>query len=240
MAQKRKRQGGVSWELIGIVAVLGVFVVGILYWVAQGGSSGSAVTPPSEAALKPAPDITLESGMTDDGRPYVGKADAPVTVMEFADFQCPHCRDFSQIDAKAIKTDYVAKGVVKLVWVNFPFLGDESIQAARAATCAGEQGKFWEMHDWLFANQAAASNSGGFAPARLQEMAAGIGLDAEAFGACLDDEATAERVKADRQFGDENGVDSTPSFMIGDTMLKGATVQSLRDAIDAAAAQSGS
>lgn len=233
MAQRRGRQKGVSWELIGIVTVLGVFMVGILFWLAQGGTD-TPVAGPTVIARNPEPDVTLEAGMTDDGRPYLGKADAPVTIYEFADFQCPHCKAFSLEESKAIKTDYVAKGVAKLVWVNFPFMGDESIQAARAGFCAAEQGKFWEMHDWLFANQPLASNSGGFARARLEQMAADAGLDAEAFSTCFDDSAIAERVQADREMGDEAGVDSTPSFMIGDELLKGATPQTLREAIDKA------
>jgi protein-disulfide isomerase len=260
MAQKNKKRGGISWELVGIVGLLAVFGIGILVW-ASGGDSGAIAEPkisslrpdaagePAEAApvteggtvvavgqdTAPA-GIERPSGVDEDGRPYIGKEDAPVTVYEFADFQCPHCKAFTMDDAPVIKADYVDKGVVKLVFVNFPFMGDESNQAARAALCGSEQGKFWDMHDWLFANQAELSNTGGFSRDRLSEIAESAGLDVEAFNACLVDPAIIDRAKADRDFGGQVGVDSTPSFLINEQLLAGPTLLSLREAIDQAAA----
>lgn len=256
MAQKNKKRGGISWELVGIVGLLAVFGIGFLVW-ASGGDSG-AIAEPTVRSLLPAAAVAGElagegtpvaggqdaaptgierpSGVDEDGRPYIGKEDAPVTVYEFADFQCPHCKAFTLDDAPVIKADYVDKGVVKLVFVNFPFMGDESNQAARAALCGSEQGKFWDMHDWLFANQAELSNTGGFSRDRLGEIAENAGLDVEAFKACLEDPAIIDRAKADRDFGGQVGVDSTPSFLINEQLLAGPNLLSLREAIDQAAA----
>lgn len=262
MAQKNKKKSGISWELVGIVALLAVFGIGILVWASSGPSTG--VTAPVERSLQPAVEgpgepvdagtpaaeagtavavgdaapagMERPSGVDKDGRPYLGKEDAPVTVYEFADFQCPHCKKFTLDDAPVIKADYVDKGVVKLVFVNFPFLGDESNQAARAALCASEQGKFWDMHDWLFANQAELSNTGGFSRDRLGEIAGSAGLEVETFKTCLEDPAIIERAKKDRDFGGTVGVDSTPSFLINEQLLAGPTLLSLREAIDKAAA----
>lgn len=238
----RRRKNKISWEMIGIVAIVAIFLVLGLVWLASPSARG-AVVPPDFSTLNAGAvdaagaDAAIPSGTTEDGRPYMGQADAPVTVYEFADFQCPHCRQYSLVDGLPIKEDYVKTGVVKLVWVNFPFLGDESQLAARAGFCANEQGRFWDMHDWLFANQSEIQNAGGFGRERLTDMAAGIGLDAEAFEQCMNDGAMGDKVEADRAYALELGVDSTPSFLVNEQLLKGPTVLTLRQAIDAAAQQ---
>jgi len=257
MAQKQRKQRGVSWELVGIVALLAIFGVGILIWAA---TSAGGISPPEFSSLNPAtgpvkepagtgtpgseieqaddaaPAAELPAGVTEDGRPYLGSADAKVTIYEFADFQCPHCKQFTVEDSKEIKLDYLATGKAKLVFVNFPFLGDESVQSAQAAVCANEQGKFWGMHDWLFANQALVENNGGFSRNRLRQMAEGLGLDTTVFDTCMDDPATKERVIKDRDYGGKLGVDATPSFLIDDNLLKGPKMESLREGIDKAVA----
>jgi protein-disulfide isomerase len=173
--------------------------------------------------------------MTEDGRPYLGSAAAPVTVYEFADFQCPHCRDFSHLATPTLRDEYIATGRARLVWVNNPILGDESTQAAKAGHCAAEQGEFWAYHDWLFANQAALYNSGAFSTDRLTQMAAAVeGMDATAFGECLSSTEAAEAVSRDQQFGRESGVSQTPSFLVGKTLVEGGDLQKVKEAIDAA------
>jgi len=258
MAQRRKRQRGVSWELLGIVALLGVFMVGVLIWLASPSARGGIEAPDfssvnlSDAGPQAEPAATgtvadvsepvaetapaIPTGTTEDGRPFVGNADAPVTIYEFADFQCPHCKAYTVEDSKAIKTDFVARGTARIVFVNFPFLGDESRLAARAALCASEQGNFWDYHDWLFHNQATVSNSGGFSRDRLVQIAEGVGLDTAAFDTCLDDTAMADKVKADQDLGTQYGVNSTPSFLIDDQLLAGPALPTLREAIEKAAA----
>jgi protein-disulfide isomerase len=180
------------------------------------------------------PDDPIETGTTDDGRPYMGQADAPVTIYEFADFQCPHCRDYSRGAGEEVKRDLLETGRARLVWVNFPILGDESVQAAKAATCAHEQGQFWAFHDWLFANQSIRRNSGAFSEARLNEMAALVdGIDADAFATCMDSSEIADRVQDDLGLGNENSVTQTPSFLVGDTVV-GGTLNEITQAVTAA------
>ena len=221
MAKRTKKQGP-SWQLIGIVAVLAAFFIMGLIWLVSGGGEDAVKTPEIHAL---GGDVSEDQqGVTEDGRAFMGDADAPVVVYEFADFQCSHCRDFSQTYSKGFKRDYIASGKVKLVWVNFPFLGDESNGAAAAGYCANDQGHFWEMHDWIFENQSPTiSNNGAFSPERLSEMAEGIGLDVAAFEACLSEPSTIERVQADDDFSRETGVESTPSFLVesSETLVAG-------------------
>jgi protein-disulfide isomerase len=226
MARSRKR-GGVSWELVGIVAILGIFIVGGVYLIFSGGSSDEVVAPTALTT-----DEGLETGMTADMRPYIGSKDAPVTIYEFADFQCPHCRDFSREGARQMKDELISTGRAKLVWVNFPILGTESNEAAKGAVCASEQGQFWTFHDWLFMNQSVQSNRGGFSEDRLAQIASKIdGMDVDAFRSCLSDSQTAERVNTDKQFGTENSIQQTPSFLIGDKVVVGGAINDLTDAV---------
>lgn len=244
MSNKARRKRGVSWEMIGLLAVLAVFGVGAVYWLALPSGQGELKAPDFGTAEPVAggaeSGTAIPSGMTEDGRPYLGPADAPVTFYEFADFQCPHCRAYTTGPAKEINRDYVASGKAKLVFVNFAFLGDESTAAARAAHCAAEQGKFWPMHDWLYANQGTTANTGAFNHGKLLELAEKSGLDRNAFETCLNDPATAEFVQADKDFGVAKSVNSTPSFLVGERLIAGGAeknIEDLRTALDNAATQ---
>lgn len=252
MASKNQRKG-LSWELIGIVAILGVLVVGGLFIVfdSAGSSSTGGWETPTIVARDPAIglDAAELSGIDADGRPFLGKADAPAAFYEFADFQCPHCRDFSLFQGKDIKKDLIASGKAKLIWVGFPFMDDgsgedESVNAQMAGQCAAQQGKFWEAHDWLFTNQDTVANRGRFNQDQLAIMAQKAGLDTAAFETCMDDPATAAFVQKDKDFAIEKSVNSTPSFyLIGtDKLYEGAgptELQDLRAALEAQANDGG-
>ncbi len=229
--EEQQTRRGISWELVGILAVLAIFLIGFLYSRLTPGAGGG-LTPPTEFTL--GADLGLETGVTEEGRPYLGSADAPVVFYEFGDFQCASCRDFALKSAAEIKVDYLATGQARLVWVNSPFHGDESDDAARAAICATDQDRFWDLHDWLFANQTALSNSGAFSRDNLIEMAERVGMDQAEFTACMDDPGTQERMLADEDLGAENGVNSTPSFMIGDRLVAGNELDELREVLDSA------
>jgi protein-disulfide isomerase len=220
-----------SWELVGILAVLAVFLVMFLIWITSPSADGG-LEPPGELTL--ASSLGLAAGVTDDGRPFLGSPDAPVTFHEFGDFQCPDCRDFAQESLSEIESGYLATGAARMVWVNLPLRGEESDRAAMAAICATDQDRFWDLHDWLFANQSEGPESGNLSRDGLVELATEAGLDAEGFEVCLDDPATAERLEADRTLAAENGVGGTPSFLVGDQLVEGHDVPSLREALDVA------
>jgi protein-disulfide isomerase len=146
--------------------------------------------------------------------PARGPEKAPVTIVEFSDFQCPFC-------SRAIKTvDEVMKAYpndVRLVFRQFPLeFHKQAPKAAEAALCAADQNKFWEFHDTLFANQSALQ------PDKLKEHAKTVGLDTAKFNKCLDSGEKAAAVKTDQEAGQKVGVNGTPAFFINGILLSGA------------------
>ena len=144
----------------------------------------------------------------------LGARDAPVTVAEWADFQCPACGTYAKTIAPRLLETYVSPGKVRLVFHNFAFLGSESTSAATAAVCAGEQGRFWLYHGYLYANQA-GENRGAFRAERLREIAGAIGLDTGAFDSCLSGTTARAQVIAERSEGDQAGISKTPTIKVG-------------------------
>ena len=160
-------------------------------------------------------EISAREPVQDDD-PYLGKQDAKVVLVEFADFQCPSCALFHFGAGSAIFEEYVKKGLVKIVFKDFPFLGEESYSAAYAAGCAKEQGKFWEYHDYLFEYRMKneTENSGAFSVANLISFAEKIGLNKETFSDCLWSEKYRDKVAKDLEDGKNAGVTATPTIFI--------------------------
>jgi len=142
-----------------------------------------------------------------------GRSDAKITIIEFSDFQCPFCARFYQETLPFIDREYIQTGKARLVYRDFPLdtIHKDAQKAAEAAQCAGEQGKFWEMHDKLFENQKALG------PNHLKRYAKEIGLPMTSFNECLDSGKYAKEVQKDLRDGQEAGVSGTPSFFIGFT-----------------------
>lgn len=235
MARRASGKNAISWELIGMAAVLAVFAFGLIIWLV---AKPDDIKEPSFSSATGPDGAELPTGVDADGRPTLGNPDAPVTFYEFADFQCPHCKLYTTDHAKGVKEAFVATGKARLVWANAPFGGPESEAAAKAALCAGQQGKFWTMHDWLFQNQALTRNQGGFSQARLEEMAGKIGLDLDSFKACQEDPAVQDLLDADEKLLAAKGIASTPTFLVGEAKVEGADgeklKQTLQEAVDAA------
>jgi protein-disulfide isomerase len=158
----------------------------------------------------PRREVAIES--TD---PALGRASAPVTLIEFSDFQCPFCQRVAPT-LKKLRDTYGDK--VRIVWKDFPLtqIHPQAFKAGEAAHCAGDQGKYWEYHDRLFANQQQLQ------PDDLKKHAADLGLDAAAFNACLDTSKYGERVRDGVAQGTRLGVNSTPTIYINGRMLSGA------------------
>lgn len=144
----------------------------------------------------------------------LGNADAPITVIEFTDYQCPFCSRHYEQTFGSIKSDYVDSGKVKYVIRDYvlPFHPNAQ-KAAESAECAGDQNKYWEMHALLFAKQQEWSPSTD-GPTVFKQYAADIGLNAATFASCLDDGVNAEEVKKDMADGQAAGIDGTPGFWI--------------------------
>lgn len=141
--------------------------------------------------------------------------------------------------APEIVKRYVETGKIRLVWHDFAWIGAESRQAAQAARCAGRQGKFWEFHDYLFANQR-GENRGQFSDENLRRYASELGLDAAAFGACLARGEDLPAIQQDLASARTEGITATPSFKVNGQRLVGArSVEAFAQAIDAELAKLG-
>ncbi len=155
-----------------------------------------------------------------DDDPVLGDPNAPVTIIEFSDYQCPFCRRFWQQTLPLIKQNFIDTGKVKLVYRDFPLNFHQYAQkAAEAAECAGEQGKYWEYHDILFERQSEWSTQG---VQKFKDYAAELGLDLEQFSSCLDSGKYAQEVQKDYQDGVSYGVQGTPTFFINGVKIVGA------------------
>jgi protein-disulfide isomerase len=158
--------------------------------------------------------------------PSRGPAQAPVTIVEFSDFQCPYCSR-----AETVVNEVLAayKDKVRLVYRDYPLPGHaDATKAAEAAHCAGDQNKYWEMHGRLFANQQKLD-----VPS-LKAHAKALGLDQGAFDKCLDSGEKAKVVEANRKAGEEAGVTGTPAFFVNGVLISGAQpLEAFKTVIDA-------
>ena len=161
----------------------------------------------------PYPEVPRVQVSADDD-PYKGPETAPITIIQFAEFQCPYCGKAGEAVEQVMK-EY--DGKVKMVFRDFPLsFHDRAIPAAVAANCAGEQNKYWEMHDQMMANQRSLSVED------LKGYATNIGLDIPKWELCLQDPKQEEEVKKDMDDGSVAGVSGTPAFFINGIMLSGA------------------
>lgn len=150
----------------------------------------------------------------------LGNPTAPVTVIEFGDFQCPFCGRFHTTVSPQLREQYIKTGKVKFIWRDFAFLGQESTDAARAALCAGEQEKFWDYHDYLFEHQN-GENRGTFSVPNLKQFARLLELNQQAFDQCLDSRKYADVVANDTSIGRQVGVSGTPTTFVNGERVVG-------------------
>lgn len=166
-------------------------------------------------AVPNTPPIDMVTLIDDDE--VKGSADAPVTIVEFSDFECPFCTRFYTQTLPQIEEQYIKTGNVKFVYRDFPLGFHANAQkAAEAAECAAEQGKFWEMHDKLFEEGVEGSVSS------FKRFAADLGLDTTKFNDCLDSGKMESEVKKDMADGSAMGISGTPGFIINGQLVSGA------------------
>ena len=154
-------------------------------------------------------------------RHFKGDPDAPVTIIEFADFQCPFCGRFFAETKPQIDEQYIQSGEVRFGYFDFAFLGPESQWAAEAAECAADQNKFWEYHDKLYDSQS-GENQGAFNKDNLKKFAENLGLDSSVFNKCFDSGKYTQLIQDDSNTASSIGVRSTPTFLINGQPLIGA------------------
>lgn len=174
--------------------------------------------PAAPAALLPAPGLQpamTASALSSGGSPALGDPSAPVTILEWGDYQCTYCHLFHRDTLGAIKERYVETGRAKLVFKDFPLNGPDSALAAEATHCAAEQGMYWEYHDALYGSWG-GERTGWITRASLERIAAEAGLDAGMLATCLDGGAHRGTVASLEREGRQIGVDATPSFFVFD------------------------
>jgi protein-disulfide isomerase len=147
--------------------------------------------------------------------------------VELSDYQCPYCKRFVDLTEPQVEGEYIQKGLVQLEFHNFAITGgnapvdkNEAMLAAEAAECANDQGRFWDYHYKLYAQQA-GENRGAFLPDTLKQFASDLGLDRGEFDACLDSHKHIDLIVEERNQASDAGADGTPSFLVNGELVVG-------------------
>jgi protein-disulfide isomerase len=148
-----------------------------------------------------------------NGSPILGNSDAPITIVEWGDYQCTYCYKFHQNTLEIINEEFIKTGKVKVIFIDFPLNGFDSKLASEASYCAQDQGKYWEYHDELYKNWA-GERTGWITRESLSKFAESLNLSSIQFNKCLDDRKYEEKVNSMYEFGNQIGIDATPSFLV--------------------------
>ena len=160
-------------------------------------------------AAKQSPLLNLENGS-----PPLGPESAPITIVEFGDYQCEACYAWFHNTRDTLIDNYIETGKAKLVFVDLPFLGRDSPKAAQASYCAEDQGQYWEYHTMLYTFQDGHPDSGWADRDRLNAFASSLDMNMDEFNDCMDSSKYQKRVKANYDEAVKNDVQSTPTFII--------------------------
>ena len=243
-SRQRRRQGGrqqpsASSKRLLYLLIGGGFLVAaavaIIVFVAIGSDTSPDSEVPAVAQVEHDSSGTENAGSSTSAQEQsVAKLPA-VTLEEFADFQCSHCKDFALTVGKQIKKDFVDTGRIRFVFRHFPIISEESFRAAEAAECAADQGKFWEYHDIVFENWQDAIE-GHFSDIVLKNFAGALQLDRGAFDACFDGRKYLGKVESDFRRGEQLGVRGTPSLFLNGELLAPTSYEDLVRLIESAIA----
>ena len=205
MAKQKTQGGGSKW----FYWVLGLVILAGVGWLLTAGRSAGTTEELPPLSVAQTTGIAADPG----AGVAIGPDDAVVTIYDFSDYLCPHCRDFNAMVGKLLRRNYAVPGG-PLRWVSYEFpLGDRSFPATVAAHCAEEQGRYWEMHDMLYAkveSWASETNPTG----KFVDIAKEIGLDGGDFRACVERREGVSRIIASKQYGVELGVTGTPTIFV--------------------------
>ncbi len=243
-AQREERQKRERQKRLRLILYIGLSVIllGVGIYAINQLASGSKGKVAEGEIIKVTPKERPQTQGSSMGDP-----NAPVKIIEYSDFQCPFCKQFSDTTEQGIIDNFVATGKVyftfrsmgNFVSQNIGLGGTESGDAAEAAYCASDQGQFWEYKDILFAN-ALGEDEGYFARVRLEKMAEAIGLDVAKFNECMESHKYGDKIQQDKADGLAAGVTGTPSFVINGKLIVGAQpYATFQKEIEAALAASG-
>ncbi len=164
-------------------------------------------------SLKQEPQKIHASVLIENGSPYLGDPAAPITLVEFGDYQCFFCNKFFHTTEPDILSNYVETGKVKIIFKDFTIIGSDSVTAAHAAHCADDQGKFWEYHDILY-NNWTGENNGWASSENLHRFAQNVGLDINEFSECMKSEIHKPLIAASVEDAKTLGLTGTPGFFV--------------------------
>lgn len=233
-AATRRRRLTMLGGVLGVAAI----VVAVLIAVSASGSGTKTSTAASSGPVAGARESTaMLAGIPQKGN-VLGDPKAPVRVIEFADLQCPFCRDYSLNTMPRLVQDYVRPGKVRMEFQSLAFIGEDSVRAARVAQAAAQQDKLWNFVDTTYFNQG-KENSGWATDAKLKRIAGAVpGLDADRAFAARDGAAVTNALKSAQALATSAGIQSTPTFLVGrGTQLKAVDADGLPAAIKAAVAR---
>ncbi|MDH3855618.1 MAG: DsbA family protein [Nitrosopumilus sp.] len=145
--------------------------------------------------------------------PIMGDSNAPITILEWGDYQCTFCYKFHQNTMDIINEDFIKTGKVKLIFKDFPLNGPDSLLAAEASYCAQDQKKYWQYHDELYSNWK-GERTGWITRESLDEFGDTVNLNLDEFNICLNEHKYQDKVISLYEFGKEIGIDATPSFLV--------------------------
>jgi protein-disulfide isomerase len=225
MAKKEdKKQDLQTKILLGLLAVM-LFLLGYLFARVQQLEKFSVVTnvtPTPQAGTYAAQNPGTPVNVGVGHLPPKGDKNAKVKIVEFADFRCPFCKMFFDQTESRLIQDYINTGKAVFYFRQLPILGPASTLAANAAECANEQGKFWEMHDYLYKNQPPENDTSMYTVDRLTEIAASLGISTAQFKNCLSSSKYQNNLDKDLSDGKQAGVSGTPTVFINGEIIKGA------------------
>lgn len=202
------------------ITIFGLLALGAIIWFGATYTPSNVPQKTGEETPQPAPQrANVQPNLTASA--ILGDANAPVTIIEYSDYQCPFCEKFHTQTFPELKKQYIDTGKAKFVYQDFPFLSADSNAAAEATHCAADQGKYWEYHNYLFTHQG-QENSGWAAAANQKIFAKAIGLNTTQFNSCLDAGKYKQLVVDEKTAGAGYGVNGTPSFFINGQLIVGA------------------
>lgn len=210
--RRREQERRQTLTLLAVIGGIAVLLIGGAIALSVAQNQGSAT--PAAVATK-APPASAEP----NSRAW-GPADAPITVLEFIDYQCPACGVQARQYEQGIIDAFAATGKVRYEVHSLTFVGPESRNAAIASLCAMDQNRFWDMHLSIFVNQS-GENRGALSAGRLREMAEKLGLDMAAYDQCVNSGKFDQTLRDDAALADQHGVNSTPSFVINGQVFSG-------------------
>ncbi len=195
-----------------IPAAAAIIVAVIVFYPHTNPDFTSDKTSPDQTSQAKSIQITPQM-LTENGSPLLGDPNAKITIVEWGDYQCTYCHLFHQNTKDQILQEYVNSGKANFIFRDFPLNGPDSVLAAEAAYCAGDQNKYWQYHDELY-NNWGGERTGWVNQKSLDKFATDLSLDLPTFDKCITDNKYEQKVMDNQKFGQQIGIDGTPSFVI--------------------------